>query len=208
MGSSGGGRCCCCEKMCVAFRVLFTNNENSAIAAQLGETTATKTQPARETGVRVVWPTPGRDGRGTTTTADYRLPARAFATSSPRLASAIFAPPPAHQRASTESRVQCTVECPVRARKYNKRTKWPRVAPRSGRSTSRGGSPPTRARGATRLAESPRRSNMSERALSLFLRRTSPRFRTSRVTRQPNQRAQAACRATSRRRSKVNSAIF
>ena len=78
----------------------YLNNENSAIAAQLGEVTATKTQKARETGVRVVWPAAGRDGGGTTTTTTAR-PARAFATS-PRLASAIFA---AQYGASAESRV-------------------------------------------------------------------------------------------------------
>ena len=52
--------------------------------------------------------------------------------------------------------------------------------------------PPGRARGATRLAESTRHNNMSERALPLFLHRTSPRFRTSRVSRQPNQRRRSA----------------
>ena len=112
----------------------YLNNENSAIAAQIGEVTvtATKTQPARETGVRVVLPAAGRDGGGTTTTA---RPTHAF-TTSPRLASAIFAPPRPQGRIG---RVTRAAVCPVRARKYNKRTKWSRVAPRSGRSTSRGG---------------------------------------------------------------------
>ena len=137
MGSSGGGRCCCCwcEKTRVAFRVLL-NNENSAIAPQLGEVTATKTQRARETGVRVLWPAVGRDGGGTTTTTTARPPTRAFATS-PRLASAIFAPPPRPQ--GRIGRVARAATCPARARKYNKRTKWTRVTPLSGRSTSRGG---------------------------------------------------------------------
>ena len=164
----------------------YLNNENSAIAAQLGEVTATKTQRARETGVHVVWPAAGRDGGGTTTTTTAR-PTRAFATS-PRLASAIFAPPRPQGRIG---RVTRAAVCPARARKYNKRTKWSRVAPRSGRSTSRGGQnhprkqfgriPPGRARGATRLAESARHTNMSERKLPLFLHRTSPRFRAHRV---------------------------
>ena len=52
--------------------------------------------------------------------------------------------------------------------------------------------PPGRARGANRLAESARHTNMSERALSLFFHRMSPRFRTSRVSRQPNQRRRRA----------------
>ena len=83
----------------------YLNNDYSAIAAQLGEVTATKTQQARETGVRVVWPAAGRDGGGTTTTTTAR-PARTFATS-PRLASAIFAPPPAPttRAQSAESRL-------------------------------------------------------------------------------------------------------
>ena len=127
------GRCCCwCEKTRVAFRVLFKQRKQRDRRATRRGHSSTKTQPARETGVRVTWPAAGRDGGGTMTTA---RPARAFATS-PRLASAIFAPPRPPARTG---RVARAVVRPTRARKYNKRTKWSRVAPRSGRSTSHGG---------------------------------------------------------------------
>ena len=164
----------------------YLNNENSAIAAQLGEVTATKTQQARETGVRVVWPAAGRDGGGTTTTTTAR-PARAFATS-PRLASAIFAPPRPQGRIG---RVTRAAVCPARARKYNKRTKWSRVAPRSGRSTSRGG--PNHPRKPIRpYPARPRSRSHPSRQYERAQTVSFPQLdvaavpRTSRVTRQPN----------------------
>jgi hypothetical protein len=170
----------------------YLNNENSAIAAQLGEVTATKTQQARETGVRVVWPAAGRDGGGTTTTTTAQ-PARAFATS-PRLASAIFAPPRPQGRIG---RVTRAAVCPARARKYNKRTKWSRVAPRSGRSTSRGGQNhpqkpirpyPPRPRSRSHPPRGIDPSHQYERALTVSFPPSDVAAvpRTSRVTRQPN----------------------
>ena len=170
----------------------YLNNENSAIAAQLGEVTATKTQQARETGVRVVWPAAGRDGGGTTTTTTAQ-PARAFATS-PRLASAIFAPPRPQGRIG---RVARAAACPARARKYNKRTKWSRVAPRSGRSTSRGGQNhprkpirpyPARPRSRSHPPRGIDPSHQYERARTASFPPSDVAAvpRTSRVTRQPN----------------------
>ena len=175
----------------------YLNNENSAIAAQLGEVTATKTQQARETGVRVVWPAAGRDGGGTTTTTTAAQPARAFATS-PRLASAIFAPPPP-TRAHRPSHACCGMSRP-RSKIQQKNEMVARRTAEWALNQSRWSEPPTKTNStvsrpvalaeppASRLAESTRHTNMSERALSLFLHRTSPRFRTSRVSRQPNQR--------------------
>ena len=171
----------------------YLNNENSAIAAQLGEVTATKTQKARETGVRVVWPAAGRDGGGTTTTTTAARPARAFATS-PRLASAIFAPPRPQGRIG---RVARAAVCPARAQKYNKRTKWSRVAPRSGRSTSRGGQNhprkpirpyPAQPRSRSHPPRGIGPSHQHERARTVSFPPSDVAVvpRTSRVTRQPN----------------------
>ena len=159
----------------------YSNSKSSTIAAQLSETTATKTQPARETGVRVMWPAAERRRRHND---DSRRSARAFKTS-PRLASAIFAPS-AQWRASAESHVLWYVPPAV-----ENTTKE-----RNGRALHRGVGaqpvavvritqgnqfdriPPNRARGAIRLAEPTRHTNMRERALSLSLNRTSLRFCT------------------------------
>ena len=160
----------------------YLNNENSAIAAQLGEVTATKTQQARETGVRVVWPAAGRDGGGTTTTTTAR-PAR---LSRLHLASRVpFSLPPAHKGASAESRVLRYVppalENTIKERNGRASHRGVGAQPVAVVRTTHGNQfgriPPGRARGATRLAESTRHTNMSERELSFFLHRMSPRFR-------------------------------
>ena len=181
----------------------YLNNENSAIAAQLGEVIATKTQQARETGVRVVWPAAGRDGGGRRRRQQHNR----RALSRLHLASRVpFSPPPAHKGASAESRVL----------RYVPPALENTIKERNGRASHRGvGAQPVavvrttqgirgdrtfpgHGRGATRLAGSTRHTNMSERALPRFLGRTSPRLRTARnKTAKP---AQAARRATTRRR--------
>ena len=116
-----------------------------------------------------------------------------FATS-PRLASAIFAPPRPQGRIG---RVARAAACPARARKYNKRTKWSRVAPRSGRSTSRGGQNhprkpirpyPARPRSRSHPPRGIDPSHQYERALTVSFPPSDVAAvpRTSRVTRQPN----------------------
>jgi hypothetical protein len=160
----------------------YLNNENSAIAAQLGEVIATKTQQARETGVRVVWPAAGRDGGGRRRRQQHNR----RALSRLHLASRVpFSPPPAHKGASAESRVLRYVppalENTIKERNGRASHRGVGAQPVAVVRTTHGNQfgriPPGRARGATRLAESTRHTNMSERELSLSLHRMSPQFR-------------------------------
>ena len=122
---------------------------------------------------------------------DSRLPAtgarfRNFFTS-PR--ECHFRPPPAHKGASAESRVlrhdPPALENIIRERNGRASHRGVGAQPFAVVRTTHGNQfdriPPGRARGATRLAESARHTNMSERKLPLFLHRTSPRFRAHRV---------------------------
>ena len=182
IGSSGGGRCCCwCEKTRMAFRVLFKQqkqHDRRATQRDHSDQDAASSRDGRARHVARCWERRRRHND------DSRRSARAFKTS-PRLASAIFAPS-AQWRASAESHVLWYVPPAV-----ENTTKE-----RNGRALHRGVGaqpvavvritqgnqfdriPPNRARGAIRLAEPTRHTNMRERALSLSLNRTSLRFCT------------------------------
>ena len=187
---------CWCEKTRVAFLVLIEQQKQRDRRATQRDQSDQDAASSRD-GVRVVWRCRERRWRHDD---DSRRPVRAFATS-PRLVSAIFAPPP--NMAHRPSRACCGMTRPRSKIQQNNEMATRRTAEWA-LNQSRWSEPPTKTNStvsrpvalaeppASRLAESTRHTNMSERALSLFLHRTSPRFRTSRVSRQPNQRRRHA----------------